>query len=280
MIQEIYPHRFNNKYLPERKITAADFVLFYQGNTILLKKSGSGYELPRKSDFSDFPETPEPIFLFTLDEVPCFLLQNDPGAFYARLVLVELGFFRTTRQLEIAWVSLAGRQLANWYVQRRFCGTCGERTIHKSDERALLCPKCAQVFYPVIAPAVIVAIRCNDKILLARGSEAPGGWYSLLAGYVDAGESLEEALVREVKEEVGIAIHNIQYYSSQPWPPSGSIMIGFTAEADDNQPLEVDHREIAEAAWFRRGNLPRHPPALSIAGEMIEKFEQGVLDYA
>ena len=227
MIQEIHPHRFNNKYLPERKITAADFVLFYQEKTILLKKAGNGYELPRKSDFTDFPETPEPVFLFTLDEAPCFLLQNDPGACNAGLVFVELGFFRTTRQPEIAGVSLAGRQLANWYAQRRFCGTCGERTIHKSDERALLCPKCAQVFYPVIAPAVIVAIRCNDKILLARGSEAPGGWYSLLAGYVDAGESLEETLLREVKEEVRLDIRNIRYYKSQPLPLSVSRMVGF-----------------------------------------------------
>jgi NAD+ diphosphatase len=133
------------------------------------------------------------------------------------------------------------------------------------------------IIYPKISPAIIVAIICNNKILLARSSKFPKNWYSLIAGYVDVGESLEEALIREVKEEVGLDVKNIRYSMSQPWPLSGSMMIGFVAEADENQPVSIDNREISEAAWFTRGNLPAHPPGLSIAGEMIERFEKGEL---
>ena len=165
----------------------------------------------------------------------------------------------------------------NWYSQNKFCGKCGAGIQQKTDERAIICPDCNTIVYPKISPAVIVAIVCNDKILLARNSNFPEKWYSLIAGYADVGESLEETLVREVKEEVGLDIKNIRYYKSQPWPLSGSMMIGFIAEADDNQFISIDNKEITEAAWFTRENLPEHPSDISIAGEMIDKFERGEL---
>jgi len=99
----------------------------------------------------------------------------------------------------------------------------------------------------------------------------------LIAGYVDIGESLEETVVREVKEEIGIDVKNIRYYKSQPWPFSGSMMIGYWAEADDLQPLRLDENEISEAGWYSRGNLPNHPVNISIAGEMIELFEKNMM---
>jgi NAD+ diphosphatase len=277
MINDIHPHRFDNHYLPGRTIGPEDYLLLYRGNAILLKETGSACELPRRSDFPDLPESPAPIFLFTFDEVACFLIRDEPRESPPGCIFTELSFFRTTRRQEIAWISLVGYHLANWYAQHRFCGRCGTGMNHKPDERALGCHACGHVAFPVIAPAVIVAITCRDRILLARGSNFQGGWYSLIAGYVDAGESLEETLRREVKEEVGLDIHNIRYYGSQPWPLSGSMMIGFTAEADDEQPLAVDQTELAEAAWFERGNLPKHSLNLSIAGEMIEKFDRGEL---
>jgi NAD+ diphosphatase len=165
----------------------------------------------------------------------------------------------------------------NWYSQNKFCGKCGAKTNSKPDERAIICPVCNTIVFPKISPAVIVAIICDNKILLARNSDFHGDWYSLIAGYADVGESLEETLVREVKEEVGLDIKNIRYYKSQPWPLSGSMMIGFIAEADETQPICIDRKEIAEAAWFTRGHLPKHSSNLSIAGEMIEKFEKGEL---
>jgi NAD+ diphosphatase len=166
----------------------------------------------------------------------------------------------------------------NWYSQNRFCGKCGTAMQHRTDERALTCPSCNTSVFPKISPAIIVAIICRDKILLARNSNFPGRWYSLIAGYADIGESLEETLEREVREEVGLNVTNIRYYKSQPWPLSGSMMIGFTAEADDSQKIVIDEREITEASWFTRGSLPEYPSsAISIAGEMIDKFNRGEL---
>ena len=277
MIQEIFPHRFSNHFLTNKTIEEADFVLRYKENSLLMKTSGDAFEIPQKRDFPKISDQTEKTFLFSLDDVPCFLIWDDLKADKPHFAYKEINFFRTTRQKEIAWISIAGFHLMNWYSQNKFCGKCGSKTQQKPDERAIICPDCNTVVYPKISPAVIVAIICNNKILLARNTNFPGSWYSLVAGYADIGESLEETLKREVKEEVGLDIKNIRYYKSQPWPVSGSMMIGFVAEADENQPIILDEKEIADAKWFTRENLPKHPTDISIAGEMIEKFERGEL---
>jgi NAD+ diphosphatase len=277
MIQEIFPHRFSNHFLPNKTIGEMDFVLHYTGNSLLLKTNGDALEIPQKKDFPEISEETEKTFLFSLNDIPCFIIWNKLKAEEPHLVYKEINFFRTTTQKEIAWIGIAGLHLMNWYSQSKFCGKCGSKTHQKPDERAIICPDCNTTVYPKISPAVIVAIVCNDKILLARNANFPGSWYSLVAGYADIGESLEETLRREVKEEVGLDINNIRYYKSQPWPVSGSMMIGFVAEADENQPIILEEKEIAEAEWFTRGNLPKHPTNISIAGEMIDKFEKGEL---
>lgn len=277
MIHEILPHRFNNIFLSNKNVGNQDFILHFAGNSLLLKSKGNLYEFPRKIDFPEISDTTNMVFLFTLDDIPCYLIFDDLKGAGDEFVYREISFFRTVKQLEIAWISITGYHLMNWYIQNRFCGKCGAKTYQKKDERALICCGCNSVIYPRISPAVIAAIRCNDKILLARNVTFPGKWYSLIAGYVDIGESLEETLIREVKEEVGLNITNIRYYKSQPWPFSGSLMIGFIAEADESQPIIIDEKEIAEAAWFSRDKLPEHASNLSIAGEMIEKFERGEL---
>ena len=277
MIQEIFPHNFNNLYLAKKTIGENDYILHYNGNSLILKTRGNDFEIPQKKDFPEITSETESTFLFTFDDVPCFLVWDDLKADSPHLTFHDISFFRTARKQEIAWISLVGFHLVNWYSQNKYCGSCGTRTQHKSDERALLCPHCGTTVYPKISPAIIIAIISNNKILLARNANFPGNWYSLIAGYADVGESLEETAIREVKEEVGIDIRNIRYYKSQPWSLSGSMMIGFIAEADETQPFSIDTKEITEAEWFTKDNLPNHPPALSIAGEMIEKFKKGEL---
>ena len=275
MIHEIYPHRFNNQFIIANDIAEDDYILHYNENSLLLKTKGDGFELPRKKDVSGLFPVMGSTFLFSLNDVRCFLIWDAPATVPDPFIYKEISFFRTLKPQEIAWVSIAGFQLLNWYPQNRYCGKCGSKTKEKSDERAIVCPECHHIVFPKISPAIIVAIVCNDKILLAHNANFQENWYSLVAGYVDIGESLEETVVREVKEEVGLDIKNIRYYKSQPWPFSGSLMIGFFAEADDTQPISPDYIEITDAEWYSRGSLPNHPTTISIAGELIERFEKG-----
>lgn len=162
-------------------------------------------------------------------------------------------------------------QIVEWDRTHQFCGCCGTPAIQLPNERAKRCPKCGLVNYPRLSPAVIVLIARDQEILLARAPRFPEGMYSILAGFVEPGESLEETIVREVQEEVGVSVHDIQYFGSQPWPYPNSLMLGFTAQYAGGE-IAIDHQEIVDAAWFHKHNLPRLPSRHSIARKIIDWF--------
>ncbi|PKP03515.1 MAG: NAD(+) diphosphatase [Bacteroidetes bacterium HGW-Bacteroidetes-6] len=273
MLNEISPGIFNNKYLHYHEIDKEDFLLCYRDNQVLLKKSGDDYEIPRKKDFADSIESS--VYLFSINSNRCFGL-IEPQVNIASSEFYDVFILRNLKDKEFAWIVSVGHQLINWHHNNKYCGRCGSKTELKKDERAVVCSKCNLVVFPAIAPAIIVAITCNNKILLAKGANYKGDFYALIAGYVDVGESIEETVVREVKEEVGLDIKNLKYYKSQPWPYSASLMLGFTAEADDTREIVIDKKEIKEAGWFERGNLPPHASGVSISGDLIAAFEKGL----
>ncbi|MDP2235634.1 MAG: NAD(+) diphosphatase [Bacteroidales bacterium] len=277
MINEISPNIINVQFSGNKSISENDYILYYNEEGLLWKVIENEFSIPQKTDFEAFPGNAEAVFLFTFNNIPCFLLRDKPKTKGENFVFKDITFFRAMPDKELAWLSLLGYQFKYWYQSNRYCGKCAAATLHKTDERAIVCPSCNTVKYPLIAPAIIVAVICNHKILLIRGMESRVGWHTLIAGYVDFGETLEQAVKREVAEEVGLEVKNIRYYKSQPWPLSGSMMIGFVAEADENEPIKIDEKEVSEAVWFHRGELPPFSPSLSIAGEMIEKFERGEL---
>ena len=133
------------------------------------------------------------------------------------------------------------------------------------------CPACKLHVYPRIAPAVIVLVRRGDEALLARGARFPMPFFSTLAGFAEVGESLEETLAREVREEVGVEVSRIRYFGSQPWPFPHSLMIGFRA-AWSSGDIAIDPNEIVDAGWFRRDDLPPIPPGISIARALIDAW--------
>ena len=173
---------------------------------------------------------------------------------------------------------LAGRatQFVEWVTTSRFCGRCGTATERVARERCMRCPKCGLLAYPRIAPAIIVLVRRGDEALLARNARAKMPFYSTLAGFVEIGESLEETVAREVKEEVGIEVDRVRYFGSQPWPFPHSLMVGFNAEwrAGD---VTADGVEIFDAKWFRADALPPVPPRISIARRLIDAWTSEVL---
>lgn len=273
MINELSPGIFDSKYLQYHEIGDDDFLLCYKDNQVLLKKSGDDYEIPGKRDFIE--SIVSPVYLFSINSNRCFgLIESQLN--HDSLEFHDIFILRNLKNKEFAWIGSLGYQLMTWYLDNRFCGRCGSKTELKTEERAIVCPGCNQVSFPKISPAIIVAITCNNKILLAKGKHYKGDFYSLVAGYVDIGESIEETVVREVKEEVGLDIKNLKYYKSQPWPFSGSVMLGFTAEAEDTQQIIIEENEIKEAGWFERNNLPPYSSNASISGDLIDAFERGV----
>lgn len=161
-------------------------------------------------------------------------------------------------------------QIAEWARTHRFCGACGTPTVLVQGERCLQCPACGQVAYPRISPAMMVLIRKGDAILLARHAGAPANRFSPLAGFLEAGESVEEAVHREVMEEVGLKVTNLRYFGTQSWPFPHSLMIAFTADYAGGD-IRVDGEEILEARWFGPGDaLPIITKGISISGALIE----------
>lgn len=162
-------------------------------------------------------------------------------------------------------------QLVLFLRTHQFCGQCGSRMRQIEWELATACDTCGHRCYPRISPCIIVAIRKGDSLLLAQGpSQRERKMHSTLAGFVESGESLEQAVHREVMEEVGIRIRNLEYFGSQPWPFPHSLMVGYLAEYESGS-IQVDGKEILEADWYTRETMPFTPPPLSIAGKLIEE---------
>ena len=181
------------------------------------------------------------------------------------------------RSTEAEW-AVAGRavQLAEWARTHRFCGRCATATVQSDTDRSMKCPACGLLAYPRLAPAMITLVTRGEpgpdqQVLLARGVQFRAPMYSCLAGFVEPGESLEDAVVREVEEEVGVVVGNVTYRGSQPWPFPHSLMIGFRAEWERGE-IVCDPSEIIDAQWYTRDSLPPIPPAISIARKLIDAW--------
>ena len=183
----------------------------------------------------------------------------------------EMASVRQLMGQEVGLFQLAGRgvQLAEFYRSHKFCGYCGH-TMHPSKtEWAMLCGGCRERYYPQIAPCIIVAIRRDDHILLAQHTRHRNGIYTVLAGFVEVGETLEQTVAREVMEESGIRVKNLCYVTSQPWPFPQSLMTAFMAEYDSGD-IVIDPNELLDAGWYRYDQLPLLPPPGTVARRLIE----------
>ena len=166
-------------------------------------------------------------------------------------------------------------QIALFLRTHKYCGQCGSKMARVDWELATHCHNCGHRCYPRISPCIIVAIKHENKILLAKGRQHKNDMYSTLAGFVESGETLEHAVHREVAEEVGVKVKNLRYFGSQPWPFPHSLMCGFLADFDAGE-IKIDEREIVDAQWFSFDKLPNIPPVFSIAGQLIEATRQQI----
>lgn len=223
----------------------------------------------------DHPEDVAPgapsMLLGTLDGAACWAVDLDGDGVLDVIVdglMPLMGLYG--RVDDVRW-TLAGRavQLVEWERTTRFCGRCATPTEPAPGERARHCPSCGLLAFPRLAPAVITLIERDGEALLARGRTFPVPMYSCVAGFVEPGETLEEAVRREVHEEVGVLLDEVRYTASQPWPFPHSLMIGFEATWASGD-IVIDESEIVDAQWFPPDNLPMIPPGMSIARTLID----------
>ena len=257
---------------PSTISSRALWFVFHQ-DRLLLKKMGSSCQIPCTEDLVQM-ELPRnrSHYLGKLDGRACFAAElPDVNQVLDGFDLQGLRETFGRLEEELIWIAGRANQLIDWSRNHKFCGQCGQAMADKSEERAKFCPACGLINYPRLSPAVIVAVVRDNQLLLASNKRFKSGFYSVLAGFVEPGETLEECVAREIKEEVGIQVKNIRYFGSQPWPFPNSLMVGFLAEYADGE-IDVDQSEILEAGWFGADNLPSIPPKITIARHLIDWF--------
>ncbi|MBK9992024.1 MAG: NAD(+) diphosphatase [Verrucomicrobia bacterium] len=257
----------------QAKPAASDICLVIQGDRLLaVANTAANVQLPVYGDREAWREISSiPLHVGLLGARPLWLYTIESAD-----ALAPVGWeWHETRALLSAFtpaqmhaVSCA-RELNVWQSRNRFCGCCGTPTIDMPEERAKKCPACSSLYFPNISPAVIVAVTRGDQILLGHNRNFRPGMFSLLAGFIDPGETAEQAVTREVREEVGIEIGGLHYITSQPWPFPNSLMLGFRAHHVSGE-VVVDGKEIEQAGWFTRETLPEIPRVGTVARLIID----------
>ncbi len=244
----------------------------FKDHEMLVKVKGMDISIPYTENVEELKVTPiRTQYLGTLDGTSCYsaevCLETEAPEGMAFKDLKHLHQF-----LEEDIYLLAGKavQVVTWDRDHQFCGRCGAPTETSEYEMAKVCPDCGFRSYARLSPAIITAIIKDDKLLMAKHGYR-GGFYGLIAGFVEPGETLEEAVERETMEEVGLKVKNIKYFGSQSWPFPHSLMVGFTSEYESGE-IKEDGREIIRAKWFSPGDIPRMPSRVSIASELIDWF--------
>jgi NAD+ diphosphatase len=248
----------------------AAVVCFVWRDDKILARAGEPAALPTFTDLMRLSIDGAKHYLGRLDGVDCIALRvaadtPEPAGWQWR------GLRALFLQIPDPLLAVAGRafQIVEWDRSHQFCGRCGTRLRDRAGERAKECPACGHVVYPRVSPAMMVLVTRGRELLLARANRFPQAMYSALAGFVEPGESIEDCIHREVREEVGVEVDRLQYVASQSWPFPHSLMIAYTAEyaGGDMHPCD---EEIVEAGWFPIDALPQLPNPVSIARQLID----------
>ena len=283
MIQDIAPHKMDNQFRQGMRPDALSPVLMFTGKRmehILVHISQGHISFPT---MAEMPERLTYTYLFTMDDRAFFMAleeEPDPSEISQDLVAVDSRALRPEYYLgdenrHLIFAAYTAGQLARWYHDNRYCGTCGHMTVHSKTERAICCPNCGRTIYPRILPAVIIGVTDGDRILMTKYAGRRIPFYALVAGFNEIGETLEETVSREVMEEVGLKVKNIRYYKSQPWGIVDDLLAGFYCDVDVSTEITLDRNELKEAVWVERGNVEGQPHDLSLTNEMMVVFREG-----
>jgi len=270
------PAGFEPGLVPPADLPSTTLCFVWRDDRILVRKADPP-ALPTLADVTRLGLDGVRHYLGRLEGVDCLSLRLAPDA-----PEPEGWQWRGMRSLFLqipdALLALAGRafQIAEWDRSHRFCGRCGAPTRDRPHERAKECPVCGHVVFPRVSPAMMVLVTRGRELLLARANRFPQAMYSALAGFVEPGESIEDCIHREVREEVGVEVDGLAYFASQSWAFPHSLMIAYTAEHVRGEPRPCDD-EIADARWFAVDALPALPSPVSIARRLIDATVERLL---
>lgn len=269
MVPEIFPRVFGNEY-KLKSPKPNDKVMSFIERNFVCKIEDEKVLIPTVSDFGN----DNLLYLFCIDDTSYFLWQGDTSFIpngYEKKSLQEIRSIGDTfNYLEI----FTARHLSVWYSDNKYCGRCGRPTKIGTKERNLLC-ECGNMIFPKIMPAVIVGVRNKNKLLMTKYANRPYTNWALIAGFVEIGETVEETVKREVKEEVGIDVKNITYYASQPWGIDQDLLLGYFCDVDGDDYVNVDKNELSIGQWFNRDEVPERTNLQSLTATMMEAFRRG-----
>lgn len=268
---------FTAQLYPTTPHTQTALWFIFQDDNILLKETANGLLIPTTNDLSTLQDLIiQKHYLGLYGSDPCFtasLPVQETLPLLSGLAFhpVRHAYLQLNQNESLCHLITRAKQILYWDDTTQFCGQCGRKTESCENERAKQCLSCQRLIFPPISPVMLVLIARGEEILLARSAHFMPGIYSILAGFVEPGETLEQTVAREVKEEVNIDIKNIRYFSSQPWPFSSNLMLGFMAEYDQGT-IQIDPKEIEDAQWFKSSALPPLPAPFSLSRQMIEHW--------
>lgn len=265
MIHDIGPHVFHNEFLPV-KPDADDIVFCFDGQDVFLKPDHS---LIRVRDLKD---TAGLYWLFRIDDTQYFLSSHPEE----NMIRESTRILRSLSPRHAGFAGITAWQIYSWRKDNRYCGRCGHVMRDGQKERSMECPQCGYIVYPRINPAVIVGV-INDKnqLLVTKYAHSLYNRYALVAGYTEIGETIEETVIREVKEETGIDVTDLKYYKCQPWSFSSSLLFGFWCRSSGNAEIRIDENELASARWADMSEEINSADSTSLTGEMMRVFREG-----
>lgn len=272
MIQDLGEKIFDNQYNPNAVPAPEDYVFAFNKG-IYVKVGDKNIEVPTVSEFAVNQD--QLIYLFSIDDRQFFLLKDGED-----VALPEGYAFESMRALRmctpLCMAGMTANHLANWYRDNKYCGRCGCKTYLDDKLRSLKCPECGNEIFPRINPSVIIGLRNGDKLMTSKYANRPqSNGRALLAGFCEIGETAEETVAREVMEEVGLKVKNIQYYGTQPWGFAGNLLLGYFCDLDGDDTVTLDEEELACADFMTREELPEPDNMVSLTATMIKAFKDG-----
>lgn len=283
MIQNIYPHKLEIEYKNDVSAEADSLLMVFNGRSLLCHMEEDGtLTFPTCGQLKGFADGSAPgtdlTYFFALDGKGVFYARNAKNVEIDGFEYNDVNLFRSAQPKEMAFAAVTGFHFSNWYVCNAYCGRCGAKMDHDGVERMMRCPDCGNMVFPKIMPSVIVGVVNGDSILLERYNRPGAKLGALVAGFTEIGETIEETVAREVKEECGLEVSDIRFYKSQPWGISGGgLLFGFWCRVKGDDTIHPDGFEIADAQWISRQWLKENyvDSGISLTSEMISAFRDG-----